>query len=211
MELSIFIKVILLGIALSMDAFAVSVTDGLIYDNLNKKRKIFISATFGIFQGLMPLIGYFIVELIENIVSAASAESAGKTMAFVVSWAACGLLVSIGVKMIIEAIKSMKEDNEIKECKKFSVKEVLWFGIATSIDALASGVALHSNISTNFTIFLHISIIMVITFVISLVGVLLGNKIEKLLRGKYEITCVIGGTILVLLAVWVILSYYLGI
>ena len=71
--------------------------------------------------------------------------------------------------------------------------------------------ALHSGLSNNITIFIHISIIIVITFVISLLGVLLGNKIEKLLKGKVEITSIIGGCILILLAIWIVLSHYLGI
>ena len=83
--------------------------------------------------------------------------------------------------------------------------------LITSIDALGSGVALHSGLSNNVTIFIHISIIIVITFIISLLGVLLGNKIEKLFKGKTEITSIIGGCILLILAIWIVLSHYLGI
>ena len=84
-------------------------------------------------------------------------------------------------------------------------------GVATAIDAMAVGVSLHAGLSNNFTIWLHVSIICVITFGLSLIGLFLGKQILKLLKGKTEISVIIGGSILVLLAVWVVLSHYLGI
>ena len=209
MTLEIIVQILLLGIALSMDAFAVSVTDGLIYQDINKKKALFIALVFGVMQGLMPLIGYWLVELVEVLVSGAGAD-AGKIMATIVTWTAFGLLIFLGAKMIFEAIKDLKKPEEEKESKLFSVKEVLIFGVATSIDALATGVALHSGLSDNATVFLHASIIICITFVISLIGVLLGKQIVKLFKGKTEITSIIGGSILILLAVWIVLSHYFG-
>ena len=211
MTVEIIVQILLLAIALSMDAFAVSITDGLIYQDINKKKALFIALTFGIMQGLMPLIGYWLVELVEFLVNEGSAGEAGNIMSQVVVWTAFVLLMFIGIKMIIEGIKELKKKEEEKEIKKFSYKEVLLFGIATSIDALGSGVALHSGLSNNVTIFIHISIIIVTTFIISLLGVLLGNKIEKLFKGKTEITSIIGGCILLVLAIWIVLSHYLGI
>ena len=209
MTLEIIIQILLLGIALSMDAFAVSITDGLIYQDINKKKALFIALVFGVMQGLMPLIGYWLVELVEVLVSGAGAE-AGKVMATVVTWTAFGLLIFLGGKMIFEAIKSLRETEEEKQPKLFSIKEVLLFGVATSIDALATGVALHSGLSNNVTVFIHASIIICITFIISLIGVLLGKQIVKLFKGKTEITSIIGGCILILLAVWIVLSHYFG-
>ena len=194
-----------------MDAFAVSVTDGLIYSDINKRKIFFIAAVFGIMQGLMPLIGYWLVELVEVIVGQAGGSSAGQTMAKVVVWVAFGLLIIIGGKMIIEGIKELKKPAELKQIKQFSYKEVLLFGIATSIDALGSGVALHSGLSNNGTVFLHSGIIIAITFGICLIGLFLGSKIEKLFKGKNEITVIIGGVILILLAVWIVVSHYAGI
>ena len=210
MTVEIIIQILLLGIALSMDAFAVSITDGLIYQDINKKKALFIALTFGIMQGLMPLIGYWLVELVEVLVSGSS-ENAGNIMSLVVTWVAFALLVFIGGKMLIEGIRDLNKPEEEKEMKVFSIKEVLFFGVATSIDALGTGVALHSGLSNNVTIFIHISIIIVITFVISLLGVLLGKSIVRLLKGKVEITSIIGGCILLILAVWIVLSHYLGI
>ncbi len=211
MSIEIIIQILLLAIALSMDAFAVSITDGLIYQDINKKKALFIALAFGIMQGLMPLIGYWLVELVEFLVNEGSSGSASKIMSLIVVWTAFALLVFLGVKMLVEGILALKKKEEDKPVRLFSYKEVLFFGLATSIDALGSGVALHSGLSNNITIFIHISIIIVITFVISLLGVLLGHKIEKLLKGKVEITSIIGGCILLILAVWIVLSHYLGI
>ena len=211
MTFEIIIEIILLGIALSMDAFAVSVTDGLTYSDINKKKSFFIAGVFGFMQALMPLIGFFLVEGISSIVGESGGENAGKIMSDVVSWVAFSLLIFIGGKMLIEGVRDLKKPEEEKESKLFSFKEVLYFGFATAIDALGTGVALHSGLSNNYTIWLHVSIIMVITFSISLIGLFLGNRITKLLKGRFEITQIIGGIILIILAIWIILSHYLGI
>ncbi len=211
MEFKIIIEIVLLGVALSMDAFAVSVTSGLIYQDINKKKSFFIAFVFGFMQALMPLIGYFLVEIVTNIVGEQTGGSAGNLISVIVTWIAFALLLIIGGKMIIESIKELKAPLEEKKPKLFSIKEVLYFGFATSIDALGSGVALHSGLSTNTTIWLHVGIIMAITFVISLVGLFLGSKIEKLFKGKIELTGIIGGIILIGLAIWIVLSYYLGV
>ena len=211
MDFKILLEIVLLGIALSMDAFAVSVTDGLTYTDINKKKSFFIAGVFGVMQALMPLIGFWLVEIIARLVGETGGADAVKIMADIVSWVAFALLLFIGGKMLIEGIKDLKKAPEEKEGKKFSFKEVLYFGFATAIDALGTGVALHSDLSTTTTIWLHVSIIMVITFVISLIGLFLGKQIVKLLKGKFEITAIIGGCILIILAVWIILSHYLGI
>ena len=211
MTFEIIAKIVLFGIALAMDAFAVSVTDGLIYSDMNKKKSFFIAGTFGIMQALMPLIGYFAVELISFIVGSTGSTDAIELFKIIITWVSFGLLLFIGIKMLIEGIVEIKKPQEQKENKLFSVKEVLIMGVATAIDAMAVGVSLHSDLSTNYTIGLHVAIIGVITFGISLIGLFLGKQILKLLKGKTEISVIIGGSILILLAVWVVLSHYLGI
>lgn len=211
MTFEIMMQIFLLGIALSMDAFAVSVTDGLIYQDINKKKGLFIACLFGLMQGLMPLIGYFLVELVTIIAGSNASDKVGKIMATIVTLIAFFLLLFIGVKMIIEGSKELKVKKEDKVLKFFSYKEVLYFSFATAIDALGAGVALHSGLSTNSTIWLHIAIIIVCTFILSLIGVFLGNKVEKMFKGKVEITTIIGGVILVVLAIWIVLSHFLGI
>lgn len=208
MTAQIILLVIYLGLALAMDAFAVSITDGLIYKDITKKKALFIATTFGVMQAVMPLIGYWLVEAIEVAVGNGKYAS---VMALIVTWIAFALLIFIGLKMLLEGVKELKKPLEEKNVKLFSYKEVLIMGVATAIDALASGVALHSNVSTNVTIWLHVSIILAITFILSFIGVILGKQIVKLFKGKYEITQIIGGCILLTLAVWVVLSHYLGI
>jgi len=200
------LEIILLGIALSMDAFAVSITCGLTVSDLNKKKSLFIAGTFGVMQALMPLIGYWIVEAITTIVDASAGERVGQIASTVVSYIAFALLIFLGIKMILEAVKSYKQPEEEKEIKKFSYKEILYYGVATSIDALGSGVALHAGLSTNTSIWWHVCIIMACTFTISMIGIILAKQVSKLLKGKYEISGIIGGIILVLLGIWIHIS-----
>ena len=210
MTFEIIIQIVFLGIALAMDAFAVSITDGLIYSDINKKKIFFIASTFAVMQALMPLIGYFIIELVDVIAISNSAQ-AGQIMASVVTWLAFVLLLIIGIKMLIEAIIELRKKEEETNPKLFSIKEVMMMGIATSIDALAAGVTLHAGLSNNTTVWIHVSIILIITFAFCLVGLFLGKQITKILKGKYSITGIIGGAILILLAVWVVVSHYTGI
>ena len=112
--------------------------------------------------------------------------------------------------MLVEGIIELRKPQELKEVKTFSYKEVLIMGVATAIDAMAVGVSLRSGLSTLSTIWLHVVIIGAITFVISLIGLFLGKQILKLLKGKTEISVIIGGSILILLAIWVIISHYTG-
>ena len=210
MTWEILLQIIFLGIGLSADAFSVALTDGLTYSDINKKKSFFIAGVFGFMQALMPLIGFWLVEVVEIIVGESAGAEAGLIAAKVVVWLAFGLLLFIGGKMLIESIIEMRKPKEEKEPKKFSVKEVLVYGIATAIDALAAGVTMHAGLSTNVTVWLHVSIILVLTFSISLVGLFLGKQNMKLLKGRYEISGIIGGIILILLAVWVIVSHYTG-
>ena len=210
MSWEILLQIILLGIGLSADAFSVALTDGLTYSDIDKKKSFFIAGVFGFMQALMPLIGFWLVEVVEIIVGESAGAEAGLIAAKVVVWLAFGLLLFIGGKMLIESIIEMRKPKEEKEPKKFSIKEVLVYGIATAIDALAAGVTMHAGLSTNVTVWLHVSIILVLTFSISLIGLFLGKQIMKLLKGRYEISGIIGGIILILLAVWVIVSHYTG-
>ena len=210
MTFEILIQIILLGVGLSADAFSVALTDGLVYVDINKKKSFFIAGVFGFMQALMPLIGYWLVEIVDIIAGDIAGDKAGIIMATIVVWVAFALLLMIGTKMLIESILEMKKPKEEKQPRKFSIKEVIFYGFATAIDALAAGVAMHTGLSNNRTIWLHVSIILVLTFSISLIGLFLGKQIMKLLKGKYEIAGIIGGIILILLAVWVVVSHYTG-
>ena len=179
-----------------MDAFCVSICDGLVYQNLNRRKSFFIAADFGLMQGLMPLIGFFIADLFYEYIKD------------LIPWIAFVLLLFIGGKMIFDGIKSIKSEDK-KEIKNFTYGAVLIAGVATSIDALATGVSMLA-LSTSTTIFFHCSIICVITFIFCIVGIFLGKGINKLLKGKYEIANIIGGVVLVLLGSWILISHYLG-
>lgn len=211
MTFEILIQIFFLGIGLSMDAFSVALTDGLTYTDIDKKKSFFIAGVFGFLQALMPLIGFWLVELVEVIVGETAGAKAGETTATVVVWTAFALLLFIGGKMLIESIIELKKPKEEKKERKFLVKEVIFYGFATAIDALAAGITMHTGLSNEATVWLHVSIILVLTFSISLVGLFLGKQIMKLLKGKYEISGIIGGIILILLAVWVVISHYTGI
>ena len=211
MEPLILLQIVLLGIGLSADAFSVALTDGLTYVDINKKKSFFIAGTFGFLQALMPLIGFWLVEIIEIIAGSVAGQKAGEIAGKVVVWLAFVFLLFIGGKMLIESIIDLKKPQEEKKVRTLSYKEVILYGFATAIDALAAGVALHADLSTTTTVWLHVSIILVLTFSISLIGLFLGKQIMKLLKGKYEISGIIGGIILILLAVWVIVSHYVGI
>lgn len=208
MQWWILLQIVLLGIGLSMDAFSVALTDGLTYIDINKKKSFFIAITFGVMQALMPLIGFWIVELVETIAGEIAGAQAGEVASKIVVWLAFGLLLFIGGKMLVESIIEMKKPKEEKKVRHFSIKEVIFYGFATAVDALAAGVAMHADLSTVYTIWLHVSIILVLTFSLSLVGLFLGKQILKLLKGKYEISGIVGGIILILLAVWVVVSHY---
>lgn len=210
MTFEILIQIILAGIGVSADAFSVALTDGLVYSDINKKKSLFIALTFGVMQAIMPLIGFWLIELVEVVAGETIGSQAGNIVSKIVVWLAFASLLFIGGKMLIESIVELKKPKDDQNKRLFSIKEVLIMGVATSIDALAVGIALHADLSTTVTIWLHVSIILVLTFSFSLIGLLLGKQILKLLRGKTEISGVIGGIILILLGVWIVLSHYLG-
>lgn len=211
MTAQILIQIVLLGIGLSMDAFSVALVDGLTYKDINKKRSFFIAFVFGFMQALMPLLGFWLVEGVERLAGADKGGKAGEIASLTVTWLAFGLLLFIGGKMLVESIIEMRKPKEEKEERLFSVREVLFYGFATAVDALAAGVAMHAGLSNATTVWLHVSMILLLTFGISLIGLFLGKQILRLFRGHAEISGIVGGVVLCLLAVWVVLSHYLGI
>ena len=211
MTAQILIQIVLLGIGLSMDAFSVALVDELTMKGINKRRSFFIAFLFGFMQAFMPLIGFWLVELVEYIAGDVAGAQAGIVTAKIVVWLAFSLLLIVGSKMLIESILELRKKPEEKEEKVFSYRNIFLYSFLTAIDALAAGIALHADLSTTTTVWLHASIILVLTFGISLVGLFLGKQIMKILKGRPEISGIIGGIILILLAVWVILSHYLGI
>lgn len=174
-----------------MDAFAVSITDGLCYHNLTKKKAVIIPAAFGIFQAVMPIIGYFV------------AFGLGKAFTTVFDkfdhWIAFILLALIGGKMIYDAVKEMRSHEEEVQLKEFSFTEVLIQGVATSIDALFVGISFAATEGLKDSIpnmFLSVAVIGVVTFAISLTGLFIGVKVGKAFKKNASITEIIGGVVL---------------
>lgn len=199
----LILEVILIGVSLSMDALAVSITDGLCYHNLTKRKGVTIPATFAIFQAVMPLIGFFV------------AFGLGQAFKDVFDkfdhWIAFSLLVIIGGKMIIDAIRDLRSPEDEVSLKKFSLPEVLLQGLATSIDALFVGVSFAATDGLKDSIpnvLISVLIIGCITFIISLVGLIIGVKIGNVLKKKASVTEIVGGVVLMLIGVKIVLSGY---
>lgn len=199
----LILEVILIGVSLSMDALAVSITDGLCYHNLTKRKGVSIPATFAIFQAVMPLIGFFV------------AFGLGQAFKEVFDkfdhWIAFSLLVIIGGKMIIDAIRDLRSPEDEVSLKKFSLPEVLLQGLATSIDALFVGVSFAATDGLKDSIpnvLISALIIGCITFIISLVGLIIGVKIGDVLKKKASVTEIVGGAVLILIGVKIVLNGY---
>lgn len=182
------LEIIFIGIGLAMDAFAVSICKGLSMKKMDWKKAGIIGLYFGGFQALMPAIGFFL---------GAGFESKIKSIDH---WIAFILLFFLGANMIKEAIKEDgKEEKDNNDNTDF--KTMIILAIATSIDALAVGITF-AFLSVN--ILLAISIIGIITFVISTVGVKIGNVFGDKYEKKAEIA---GGVILILIGVNILLEH----
>lgn len=188
------------GISLSMDAFAVSICKGISLGKPSLKDALKVGLYFGIFQGLMPLIGYFL------------ANSFSEYIEMFDHWIAFLLLIFIGGKMILES----REDDEAEKCtgNELSFKNMIVIAIATSIDALAVGIAfscdgmeLNSN-GLLLGIFHSCLIICITTFLFSSVGVKIGKLLENKLKKRAELA---GGIVLVLLGGKILFEHLSGI
>ena len=180
------VEIILIAVSLAMDAFAVSICKGLSMKKMDWKKAIIIGLYFGLFQGGMPLIGYFLGVGFEE------------SIKFIDHWIAFGLLAFIGGNMIKEAL-SKKEDDEIDD--KVDLKTIVVLAIATSIDALAVGITFAF---LNVNIILAVSLIAIITFIISCIGVKLGNVFGDKYEKKAEFA---GGLVLVLIGLKILLEH----
>ncbi len=183
------VDIIVIAIALSMDAFAVSMCKGLSVRELKLKHMIITGLYFGGFQGLMPAIGYILGNQFSTFITGFD------------HWIAFGLLVIIGISMIKEALGEPEELND-----SFGFKTMLPLAVATSIDALAVGVNfafLNLNVTGLITAVLSIG---VITFTLSAIGVKIGNIFGTKYKAKAEI---FGGVVLIILGCK-ILAEHLG-
>ncbi|MCM1024498.1 MAG: manganese efflux pump MntP family protein [Prevotella sp.] len=183
-----FLELFLIGVGLSADAFSVSVCKGLNMRRLNLKHAYVIALFFGVFQAVMPLIGYLLgtgfSEYIERFDH----------------WIAFVLLAFIGGKMVVEAVRK-KEDEEEEKTDVLKIGELFVLAVATSIDALAVGITFAF---LKVQILPSVLLIGATTFALSLGGVLLGNRFGARYKTKAEIA---GGVILVLIGVKILLEH----
>lgn len=177
--------VFLTGVGLSMDAFAVAICKGVKMPKFNLKQTFTISLFFGAFQAIMPLLGFYLGISFKNYI-----ESIDHWVAFV-------LLIFIGGKMAIESFKN--DDDDISN--KFDIKELFVLSVATSIDALAVGIAFAMD---EIKIFAAVSVIGTTTFILSALGVFIGYKFGSVYKNKAELA---GGIILILIGVKVLFEH----
>lgn len=182
-----FLTLLLVSVGLAADAFAVSIGKGLQLRRLRPGVVLAIALTFGVFQAAMPVIGYLLGSGLSDTVSEFD------------HWIAFGLLAAIGGKMIWEALTGDDEDEPEEDA--VPVRELLLLGLATSIDALAAGVGLAF---LDVDIVLAAVLIGVVTFGLSVVGVVLGHRAGKALRGPAEI---VGGVVLIAIGTRVLLTH----
>ena len=178
--------IILVAVGLSMDAFAVSVCKGLNMKQIDYGKTLLIGLFFGGFQALMPLIGWLIGYKFQRHI-----ENFDHWIAFL-------LLGFIGAKMIYESFKEDEDDSS----DTLKLSELFILAIATSIDALAVGIAFAMLIDIN--IFFSVAIIGLITFILSVFGVFIGNKFGSVYKNKAELA---GGIILIVLGLKILLEH----
>lgn len=187
MDFLFFLNSALFGVSLAMDAFSVSIANGINETNMNAKKTISISSTFAIFQALMPLIGWLCVHTI--------VEKFTMFEKFI-PWIALVLLSFLGIKMILDG---RKKDGETKVAIGFW--GLIVQGIATSIDALSVGFTIANMIFIEALV--CCLIIAFITFIICLVGVHIGKTFGNKFNNNAEL---FGGIILIIIGIEIFLT-----
>ena len=188
-ELTFFVSNILLGVGLAMDAFSLSLSNGLNEPCMKKRKMCGVAATFAFFQAFMPLTGWVCVHTIVQCFSAF-----GK----LIPWIALALLGYIGGSMIYEGIKN---EGDVCDGKGIGLWGLIIQGIATSIDALSVGFVISDY--DFVSALLAALVIAAVTFVICMVGIMIGRKVGTKLAGKAGI---FGGVILILIGLEIFIS-----
>ena len=180
------IKNILLGVGLAMDAFSVSIVNGLSDPDMSRKRQCGIAGTYAFFQFAMPVIGWFCVQTIAN---------SFKEFQKFIPWIALTLLLFLGGKMVVEGIGNKlfeKEEEKEEKIAKLGLDVLFVQGLATSIDALSVGFTISNyNIASAL---LSAIIIAITTCIIYIVGLIFGRKLGEKIADNATI---MGGVILI--------------
>ena len=186
------LEIIFISISLAMDAFAVSISNGIVLKKIKINYAIKFGIFFGGFQFIMPMLGYYLTSLL------------GEQIQKFDHWIAFILLNAIGIKMIIETFKNDNENNISTDEEILSIKNLIVLAIATSIDALVVGVSF-SLINVNI---LQSSLIIgVVAFIFSFLGILIGKKIGNLLSKNAER---IGGIILIFIGFKILIEHLIN-
>ena len=195
LNFTFFLNAVLFGISLAMDAFSVSLTNGLRAPCMRRRRMVMIAGIFAFFQAAMPLIGWFLVTQLISVF---------KILSPAIPYIALLLLCFIGGKMLYEGLKPSEED-ECEACPTvgFTLPALMVQGVATSIDALSVGLTI-ADLSFPIAL-LEALIIALVTFFICLAGIFIGKKFGTRLAGKASI---LGGVILILIGFEIFISSF---
>lgn len=191
LDMMFFFNSILLGIGLAMDAFSVSLANGLNEPCMKSRKMAGVAAVFGIFQGLMPLIGWVCIHTIVQYFS---------FFEDLIPWIALALLSYIGAKMLIEGIENKDADCH---CVALTLTGLLVQGVATSIDALSVGFTI-ADYDLKAAV-LAALLIAAVTFVICFAGLYIGKKVGTKLAGKAGI---LGGIILIIIGLEIFITSF---
>lgn len=183
------IESVLIGVGLAMDCFAVSVTTGFSLECLTKKAALRLAFFFGLFQGLMPLLGWLLGTVFHGAISTYD------------HWIAFAILFVIGGKMLVNAIKEKPGERSFN-INKWAV--IISLSIATSIDAMIVGLSFPSMYNETSTIIFTLINITVVTFILSLIGLFFGKKFSLYIGNKAE---ALGGIILILIGTKTLLEH----
>ncbi|MBQ4151676.1 MAG: manganese efflux pump [Schwartzia sp.] len=192
MNLFFVVNSILLGVGLAMDAFSVSLANGLNDSEMNKGRMSLIAGTFAGFQFLMPMLGWICVHSIVKVFEACETY---------IPWIAFFLLLLIGINMIKDGVYGEGEESNVKT---LSLGILMMQGVATSIDALSVGFTIAGYAAAEA--FICSLIIAAVTFVICVAGLILGRRFGILLAGRAQI---FGGALLIAIGLEILLSKFL--
>ena len=188
-----FLDVVLIGIALSMDACVVSIANCATYqDKITKKESLSMPVAFAVFQGVMPLIGFFLGKLFYSYIKGFS------------SFVTAGIFFLLSVKIVFDIISEGKDKVHCEKCKPFNLALLLTQALATSIDALAIGITFSS---LTFSPYIAVLVIAVVTFLLVNGAIIFGKFLTNAF-GKYAEW--IGAGILFLLAVKSLIEGLIG-
>ncbi len=181
------VEIVLLGVALSMDAFAVTISNVFCYPNASRARLLALPVAFGVFQAVMPLLGYFLGGIVGDFI---------ESYAGIVTLVILGLIGGNMIKEGVCALRGEADEEEISEdASALSLKVVLVQAVATSIDAFAVGVSLRA---VSVAVAPAVSIIGVTTFLCCLVALAIGRRFGHLLGDRAQ---VVGGVVLVAIGI----------